>query len=1268
MKRILVRLLILLLLLLFAGAAFAQKSTGEIKGTVFDPSNAVVPKATVTAKDLATGLTYTTTSGSDGIYLIPNLLSGKYDVSTTAPGFQTSVYSGIIVETGRITDLPVKLTIGAITQTVEVTGQAAMLEVTSNQVAATISNDYIKDLPLSGRDTLQFAALTPGYAGGTFNGLFQSALNISLDGTNVNDTRMKSGSGFSSLVPLRLDAIEEVTVSTTGLEADAAAGGAMTIQFATRRGTSQYHGSVYEQFRNDALNANDFFNNMYGRKADGSPVRPRPQVRMNDFGGSIGGPLKIPFAGFLKNNLFFFANYEDAPRPGASTRTATLLTPEAQSGVFRFIGTDGAQHTVNVLQLASTAGYQSAIDPTVAGVLKVINGTVGSNSVVPSSSNYYQQTMSWKYTTGSRDMYPTARLDYQITNNLAWHGTWNLQHEHVNPTGSSYPGLPGQSGESKFTRYALSNGVDYTITPRLFNSLKFGIQSSVSGSNIGNSVHQWAAQGDKRVSFGSGISSFIPNATPLIRANPAFSLSDDLSWMKGKHTMKFGGKLLRTSFYENDYYQYSGVLNYTLGISSNDPIASVFTAANIPFIRTQDVSTASQLYATLTGRVRQIQGYENIDEKARQYAKFAPLIYRENYASWGLYFQDSYRVHPRLTLNYGLRWEFTGNMTNTNNTFMSPTLNDVLAPSFANFQPGILDANHIPVIGQRSVTYTPDRINPAPNFGFAWSPTGGKGLLGRLLGDNKTVVRSSYSLSYFDEGLNDYYWINTNAGNWRSVSASAGSEYTPGALTLQSPDPAFLVAPKSFTPPFSEYQFAFQNYNVGTTAGKRNGASELPTLRNPYVQSWTLGIQREIAKETVLEVRYVGNRTTHKWHLYGVQEVNIFENGFLTEFINAQNNLAISKAAGVNSFQNRGLPGQVALPIFEAAFGARGSMPSLSASQSWTSNTFINPLTQGNAGSLASILAGPSSPTYYCRIVGSNFGPCTDRGYNAPGPYPINFFVPNPYVGDLTITDDNSYSTYHALQVDLRRRLRNGLTLTANYALAHALSDMSDSNTLTDYYTTIRNLKIDKAPSSFDIRHSLSVYGTYELPVGNGRRFAITNGVVNRIVGGWVISGILRMTSGRLSMLTGGQQPVNVNYGKDAGVVLNGLTVSQLTDMMQRYRNGPAGTTLSSADPSLVGADGRANPNFLAIPTTPGKFGQFIYLYGPMYWNADMSVNKNVRITERVQFTLQVEAMNFLNHPVFGFGSLSINSTSFGQLGSTANSPRNVQIRAYLRW
>jgi hypothetical protein len=301
----------------------------------------------------------------------------------------------------------------------------------------------------------------------------------------------------------------------------------MTIQFTTRRGTNQYHGSLYEQLRNDALNANEFFNNMRHL--------PKTRVRMNDFGGSFGGPLKIPFVPALKEKLFFFVNYEDAPRPGSANTSATLLTSEAQSGVFRFVGTDGAQHTINVLQLAGASGYQNTIDPTVASVLNVINGTVSRGTGIPSASNYYQQSLNWRITTGSHDYYPTARIDYQVMKNLAWHTAWNLQHQHVNPTGSSYPGLPGQAGESKFTRYALSNGIDWTVTPRLFNSVKFGIQSSVSGSNIGNSVNQWSVQGDKRVSYGLGISSFIPNATPLIRTNPAVTVSDDLSWMKGKH-------------------------------------------------------------------------------------------------------------------------------------------------------------------------------------------------------------------------------------------------------------------------------------------------------------------------------------------------------------------------------------------------------------------------------------------------------------------------------------------------------------------------------------------------------------------------------------------------------------------------------------------------------------------------------------------------------------------------------------------------------------
>src|SRR5581483_1266040 len=281
-----------------------------------------------------------------------------------------------------------------------------------------------------------------------------------------------------------------------------------------------------------------------------------------------------------------------------------------------------------------------------------------------------------------------------------------------------------------------------------------------------------------------------------------------------------------------------------------------------------------------------------------------------------------FRVAPNLTLNYGFRWEFTGVMNNTNNTFMAPVVEDLLAPSKAPFQPGVFaDINHVPAIAQRSLTYAPDHVNPAPNFGFAWNPKVEGGLLGKLMGKTNTVIRGSYGISYFDEGLNGYYWSNTNAGNWQQISATPGSEFTAGSLTLQSPTPKYLVAPAAFTPPFSEYQFVFQGYDVSTTAGKYNGPGNLPTMRNPYVQTWNIGVQRAISKTTLLEVRYVGNKTTHKWREYTLGEVNIFENGFLTEFQNAQRNLAIANGITVDqlptavlkvsNFSNQGLPGQV---------------------------------------------------------------------------------------------------------------------------------------------------------------------------------------------------------------------------------------------------------------------------------------------------------------------------------------------------------------------
>src|SRR5262249_7300224 len=344
-------------------AGLAQITTTGIRGIVRDQSSAVIPNATIKLVDNSTGVEYATVSSSDGGFLFPNLQFGSYKLTATAAGFQTTVIATITVESGRTTDVSVELKVGAAAETVQVTALAEQLKTTTNEVGTTINNKLVQNMPYNNRDGLAFALLMAGNANAndasgrnsTFNGLPNASMNISLDGMNNNSQRFKSGgTSFFSFAPARIDAIEEVTVSTTGLGAEGSGEGAMQIRLTTKRGSEQYHGKVLHQFRNEALNANTFFNNLQGIQ--------RAKVRENDAVGSIGGPL-LPFVPYFKKKLFFFLYYEHIPQPGSSTGTtnpissATVLTPEAQQGNFTYIGTDGETHKVNLLEEAGKRGF-----------------------------------------------------------------------------------------------------------------------------------------------------------------------------------------------------------------------------------------------------------------------------------------------------------------------------------------------------------------------------------------------------------------------------------------------------------------------------------------------------------------------------------------------------------------------------------------------------------------------------------------------------------------------------------------------------------------------------------------------------------------------------------------------------------------------------------------------------------------------------------------------------------------------------------------------
>jgi hypothetical protein len=1246
-----------LLALLLPLAATAQvTTTGDIRGSVLDPSGAAIPATELKLVNEATGIERSTVSTADGGFVFLALPAGTYKITATAKGFQTAVSSGITVETARTTDVSLRLAVGAITEQVEVKDVAAALETSSTTISTTVKNNMIQNLPLRGRDLLSFGLLTAGAQRGssdrssTFNGLPNASLNITLDGINDNSQRFKSG-GTSNFVfaPLRLGAIEEVTVSTSGMSADASGTGAMQLRFVTKKGTNDFHGSAFEQFRNNVLNANSWFNNAAGL--------PTPRLRLNEYGGSLGGPI-------FRNRLFFFVNYEELRNPSQSVINNTMLTPEAQQGIFRYADASGTVHTANVLQIAGAAGFPSQIDPAIAQMLSRMNSAVSAGSLT--GQDLFRNRLQWNRTGGVLERYPTASLDYQITPTLSWSGSWNLRWRDIRGT-QRWPGESFQP-ESEFisTYFIVSSGLNWAIRPTILNEFRAGVQGNPEMFNAKESISKFNFNGRyMQVNFPLGIPLLVGNTLPSPDNNPVYNVYDNLNVVRGPHTYTFGGSLLHTSNWEANFGGGNSggvppsIPQFSLGVVSSDPVASALSSANLPGIRSDDLSNAWALYALLTGRLSNITNSRAVDEKTHQYQDFSPFVRREAMTTWGLYFKDSWRARHNLTFNYGLRWEFTGDNHNTNGVYTSPTPADLLGPSTSLFAPGVLNGNLNPQIEVRPKLYNRDYVNPAPSFGFAWNPRQENGALGKLLGGNRTVVRGSFAIAYYQEGLLPIeQYASWNPGLMQSLFLSPGmTGFNPGGLSVSGALPALNTFPAAFAPSMPQSLFTFSGNDLSTVN---------MNLHSPYVTNWMFGIQREIASRTVIEVRYVGNKGTHLWHGYNQNEVNIFENGFLNEFKNAQNNLAINKAAGVTSFAYAGLPGQAALPIFDAAFGARGGQPALGAASGYGNGTFITELQQGQAGALAAALAG--SPTYLCRMVGNALSPCAGLGYNAAGPYPMNFFQPNPFNagGNLMLMNDYSYSSYNALQLEFRRT-SGGLTFNASYTYGKSLGDFfAESDIATLNYTTLRNRDLNKGPSVFDIRHTGVAYVAYDLPFGAGHKLA-GNSIVNRFIGGWSLSSIMRLQSGRPFLLTSGRATVN-QY--DSGVILNGMTTSELQNLMS-IGPGPR-KNISFVDSTLVGSDGRANPSILSVPTTPGQFGQNIYLYGPGLFMMDMALGKDIPVTEKIRMSFQAEALNVLNHPVFMVGgqgaTVSITSTTFGQTSRLAVDPRNIQLRLNLKF
>ncbi len=1267
MKKI-AKMSILMWPVLTASLALAQiATTGQIVGTVQDQSGSVIPGVELHLQNEDTKAIQTAIASADGGFVFPTVAPGSYTLTVTKQGFDTTVYKGIVVNAARTTNQTVILKIGAVTQTVEVQGEASVLHTTATTVSGTVDQKYLQDLPLPGRNALPFALLSAGAQQGvtardsTFNGLPGGSINITLNGIANNAQRFKSGgTSFFAFVAPRLEAVQEVTIATSNLGANSTGQGAIQIQFVSKSGTNSWHGEVFWQHENSALNANNWFNNARRIK--------RPVFIRNDQGGALGGPI-------IKNKLFFFVSYAHVKTPQSADFETRVLTPAAQTGVFTYEGSDRVTRSVNLLQLAGQNGFPSTVNPIIGAQLQKIQSSTSAGAL--SEFDKIRNRLRWVAPSPVTNQFPAARIDYQVTEKLRL-SVSDTYNRNVNDRGFRGTVLPGvftteQSVGQISNPYITNASATWTLRPNMVNEFNFGIQSNQEIFNIGydRSLFQ-----PRLLNFPLNLPSGLEVTNGLgfgitfqPRNNPIYNLANNFYYQRGNHAFSFGGNYIRSVVHQGTLGD-AGTPRFSFGVVGNDPVGDIFNTTNFPNITADARNDALALYALLTGRISNVAKSVNVDEKTKQFVDDQPVTIRERQTSFGLYFQDSWRASRSLTINYGLRWDFQGDNFNTNDIYTSPTLLDLFGPSGAAagsdnspnlFSPGSLLGIANPNIYQRSHAYARDYLNPGPHLGVAWNPSFQNGLLGRLFGDRQTVFRGGYSVSYYSEGLLNFTNnAGANPGLRQSGNLVPGVDFAPGALRLGDPLPAFNLFPRSFSFPLALSNFAFTTTNISTID---------PNIRAPYVQTWSASVQRELKQGSVLEVRYVGNRGVRLWHTFNLNEVNIFENGFLSQFQNAQRNLSIFRAANPQcgqtgqppcSFVNSGLAGQAPIPIFQTAFTG------LSAAQGFSNAGFISLLDSGQAGALANTFA--STSTYFCRLVGNGFGPCASLGFNTPGQYPINLFRLNPFLGNANVLSDNSFSNYNALQIEFRQRLSHGLTMNVNYAFAHAMNDRFNKNVDNiGNFVTLRNRRLDYGPSTFDIRHVLQAFGTYDLPVGQGRKFSVENPVLNGVIGGWTVGAIFRIQSGLPFKLSSGRMTVNQS---DAGVILNGVTTSDLQKLVGVFKS--SGPDVLFLDPKLIGSDLRASNSFLSPPTTPGQFGAFVYLYGPKFVTTDLSLAKAMPlIKERLRMEIRAEMVNAFNHPIFevptggtfGVTPVSVTATNFGRTTTATTVPRQVQFR-----
>jgi hypothetical protein len=1297
----------LALLLASVPAAFAQITTsGRLTGVVADSQGAVIPRAEVVAVANETKQEFKATSSEEGSWAIPSVPNGTYTVTVSAPNFKKTVVQSVKVDVGQPTTVNATLEPGGANEEVVVSAGGELLQKEDTSVSTTITGRQISELPFTTRDALQLVLTLPGVQTpgaprtSSINGLPKGSVNLTLDGANIQDNFLRSSDGFFTQIQPKSDAVQEVTVSTAVPGAESAGEGAVQVRFVTKSGTSEFHGGGFWQYRSPKFNSNYYFNNIDGL--------PRDNLLLRQFGGNIGGPILIPKLIKSREKAFFFVNYEEFQLPQTyPSGNVFVLTPDALKGIFTYKDSGGTVRTVNLLTLASSRGYPSAIDPSVAKGFSLIDAAVHQSgslrSRVASANDFNRLQYNFQDPGTNIRRFPTGRLDWNITKNQHLEFIHNYQYYLSNPDGVNSQfdvagpgtgivvGTPNVTGSIHRDSFSFVLGHRWTINSNLVNEAR--ATSSGNGTSLFTSEFSpglFGLWGGFAVTGGTylgnqplGTGAFYNRRTTSRRNTPTKGITDNITFLTGAHTLNFGGSFLRI----NSYTSAAGtqvVPQLVMGIATGDPIntgsTSIFTntgaSPTFPGASTTQLGDARSLYAYLTGRVSSIARSASLTSGGKYVFDSFDEYNHQN--EWAFYVQDSWKVRPSLTINAGLRWEFEPSPVNDNGVYTRTGFDGIYGISGEGniFNPNVRSGQptQFRLLDDGEKGFETRMHDLAPSFGFAYSPNFKSGWLHALAGDpGKTVIRGGYSIAFTREGFNAYTaMFGANEGGTVTLSVSPSvtpSIFPAGAVSLNggagrtctSGGANVTTCTSGF--PFLSPPADTSKYPFTPAAGSAGGANDFDAhLKAGYTQSYTIGLQREIGKNTAFEVRFVRTRGTHLWRQYDLNEVNIFENGFLTQFNAAANNLAISRAAGKgDNYGNQGLPGQVNVPLITTSIGSA------------TDSTTITRLVQGQAGAVANSIAFTLSRMN--NLINAGLVPFTTLPSSACDPTlsaanqnckVSNFFLVNPQTtGGAFLMTQGTDSSFNALQIELRRRLSAGLLVQGSYQFGKALSNaFVSSSSVFSQPRTLRNPELDKTYSPWDIRHSFKVDYIYELPIGEGKRFFKTDiPVLKQVISNWQIGGVTRIQSGSATLLTSGTRQTVNQF--DSGVVLHNITARQFQNLVH-IRKDPSGVVYwlpqsfidntIAAFASANGAPTDPNAPYIGPPMTAGQFGDRIVFFGPWQSRFDLNIVKRIPVTERVKLEGRVSFLNAFNRANFFLGdadatirSISAASTSFGQ-------------------